>query len=279
MRKICFFDIDGTIIGQSRQITTANLEALHKLRENGHLAFLCTGRSPSSIFSNIIEIGWDGIVASAGSFVFIDRKEIFENSIEPNLLLQIIYLFTKHQIMFSLETKFTVYQSPGIKEFFDEVFKKKKDNLNLEAVRAKEDREMNECRKPLEEFDGVVPVAKVCFISRDKEAFKKVVPYLEKDFNIVYFSKNEESFINGELILKTCTKGDGVKRVVEYLGADIEDTIAFGDSMNDHEMLLSANQSFVSVLSDDYLKSISDGQFADPDDDGIAKLLKQLELI
>lgn len=278
MRKLCFFDIDGTIIGQSRRITQANLEALHKLRQNGHLAFLCTGRSPSSIFSNIVEIGWDGIIASAGSYIFIDRKQIFENSIDPNLLLQIIYLFTKHKILFSLETKFTVYQSPGIKEFFDEYFKKDFEP-NLEAVRAKEDREMNECRKPLAEFDGVVPVAKVCFIAKHKAAFEAVVPYLEKDFNIVYFSKKDEPFVNGELILKTCTKGDGVKRVVDYLGASLEDTIAFGDSMNDHEMLLAANQSFVSVLSDDYLKSISDGQFDEPDEDGIAKVLEDLKLI
>lgn len=278
MRKICFFDIDGTIIGHSRQITQANLNAIQTLRKNGHLAFLCTGRSPSSIFSNIINIGWDGIIASAGSYIFVDKKQIFENAIDPNLLLQIIYLFTKHKIMFTLETKFTLYQSPGIHDFFEEHILKNKD-LNLEAIRAKEDRELNECRKPLSEFNGVIPVAKVTFISKDKEAFKEIISYLEKDFNIVYFAKEDEPFINGELILKNCTKGDGVKRVVEYLGASIEDTIAFGDSMNDHEMLLVANQSYVSVLSDAYLKSISDGQFDDPDEDGIAKLLSKLELI
>lgn len=278
MRKICFFDIDGTIIGKSRQITQANLEALHTLRSNGHLAFLCTGRAPSSIFSNIIHIGWDGIIASAGSFVFVDRKQIYENAIDPNLLLQIIYLFTKHKIMFTLETKFTLYQSPGIKEFFDAHFKNDK-NPNLEAVRAKEDREMNECRKPLAEYDGVVPVAKVCFIAKDKEAFTSLIPYFEEHFNIVYFNHEDEPFMNGELIQKSCTKGDGIKRVVEHLGARMEDTIAFGDSMNDHEMLLEASESYVSELSSDYLKSISDGTFEEPDQDGIAKILKQLQLI
>ena len=40
--KYVFFDIDGTIRGKSREITKRNKEAICKLRENGHKAFLCT---------------------------------------------------------------------------------------------------------------------------------------------------------------------------------------------------------------------------------------------
>lgn len=47
--KYVFFDIDGTIRGKSREITKRNREAICKLRENGHKAFLCTGRAPVSI--------------------------------------------------------------------------------------------------------------------------------------------------------------------------------------------------------------------------------------
>ena len=38
--KYVFFDIDGTIRGKSREITKRNKEAICKLRENGHKAFL-----------------------------------------------------------------------------------------------------------------------------------------------------------------------------------------------------------------------------------------------
>ena len=278
MSKICFFDIDGTIIGRSRVITEKNLEAIRCLREKGHKAILCTGRSPASIPSSIREIGWDGIVSSAGSYIYVDDQLIFENHIDSNKLLEIIYLFTKNHILFGLETKEWIYQSPGIKDFFDEMFKRDS-QPNLEAVRAKEDREFNASRKPLTDFNGVTPVAKVTFIAHDKESFERIIPYVENDFNIVYFSQPHEPFMNGELILKTCTKGDGVRRIVEFLGASMEDTIAFGDSMNDHEMLLVANKSYVSELSSEYLKSIADGEFEDPDKNGMAHLLRKLELI
>lgn len=39
-RKIVFFDIDGTLVdGPTHQIPQSAVEAIRKLRENGHLAF------------------------------------------------------------------------------------------------------------------------------------------------------------------------------------------------------------------------------------------------
>ena len=43
--------------------------------------------------------------------------------------------------------------------------------------------------------------------------------------------------INGELISKVDNKATAIKQVIDYLGIDKKDTIAFGDSMNDYEMI------------------------------------------
>ena len=43
MQKIFFFDIDGTLAMHGR-IPPGNLEALRRLKEAGHLTFVCTGR-------------------------------------------------------------------------------------------------------------------------------------------------------------------------------------------------------------------------------------------
>ena len=77
--KYVFFDIDGTIRGKSREITKRNKEAIRKLRENGHKAFLCTGRAPVSITQDILDVGFDGVISAAGSFIQIDGKYIYEN--------------------------------------------------------------------------------------------------------------------------------------------------------------------------------------------------------
>ena len=188
-------------------------------------------------------------------------------------------IITNHQVLFSLETKNAVYQAPGIKNFFDTINKERfKDNLEL--ARTYEDREKNFKRKTLQEFDLYsTPVMKLCFISPVKENFCQCVDFLKEFFNIVIFSKPDEKYVNGEIIVKHCTKGDAVKFVTKYFKADIKDTIAYGDSMNDYEMLQVAHLSVVSQKSSDELKEMADDQFEDPDNDGIYKHLKKIGLI
>ena len=43
--KIIFFDIDGTLIYNHGKITNKVMEAIYKVRDNGHYVFLCTGRN------------------------------------------------------------------------------------------------------------------------------------------------------------------------------------------------------------------------------------------
>lgn len=278
-KKIVFFDIDGTLVGASRKITEKNKEAIHLLRENGHLAFLCTGRAPASIESSLTDIGFDGVVASAGGLIKIGDDYVFENFINQYLLSEIMLLFTNHQVLFSLETKEAIYQAPGIKNFFDTINKEKfKDNLEL--ARTFEDREKNFRRKTLKDFDIMTtPVMKMCFISPNKEKFFQCEAFLKEFFNIVIFSDPKESYINGEIILKHCTKGDGVKFITDYYGLPIEDSIGYGDSMNDYEMLQVAGYSVVSEKSSDMLKELANDLFEEPDHDGIYKHLKKLKLI
>ena len=277
--KIIFFDIDGTLIGPSKRVTKNTEEGIKKARANGHKTFLCTGRAPVSIMKSIRDIGFDGIISSAGGFVSIDGKYIFENFINQYVLSEVMLLFTNAKILFSLETRDALYQTPGVQDFFE----KKQANIlegNLELARFLEERRNEEVRLPISEFNILqTKVTKVCFIAEDKLAFYDCVKYLSEFFNIVIFSKETDDFINGEIILKNCTKGDAMKRAVAYLGGDMKDTIAFGDSMNDFQMISEAAYGVVSYLAPDKLKAIADDTFEEPDDDGIFKCLQRLGLI
>ena len=279
MVKYLFFDIDGTLIGPSKRVTKNTEEGIKKARANGHKTFLCTGRAPVSIMKSIRDIGFDGIISSAGGFVSIDGKYIFENFINQYVLSEVMLLFTNAKILFSLETKDALYQTPGVQDFFE----KKQANIlegNLELARFLEERRNEEVRLPISEFNILqTKVTKVCFIAEDKLAFYDCVKYLSEFFNIVIFSKETDDFINGEIILKNCTKGDAMKRAVAYLGGDMKDTIAFGDSMNDFQMISEAAYGVVSYLAPDKLKAIADDTFEEPDDDGIFKCLQRLGLI
>ena len=118
MGKFLFFDIDGTLVGKSREVTQKNKEAIALARENGHKAFVCTGRAPTSIDKDILKIGFDGIISSAGGFVIIDDEFIFENFINQYVLSEVMTIFINNRIFFSLETKNTIYETAGTTDFF-----------------------------------------------------------------------------------------------------------------------------------------------------------------
>ena len=279
MGKYLFFDIDGTLVGKSRMVTEKNKYAIQKARENGHKAFLCTGRAPTSIVGDIKSVGFDGIVCSAGGFVIINDQYIFENFINQYILSEVMTLFINNHILFSLESKNAIYQTPGVTEFFDQRHQADLEN-NLELKRFFQLRKQGENRLPIQDFDILTTgITKVVFIAPNKEDFKKCVPFLEEFFHIVLFSKADDDFINGEIILKHCTKADGIKKVVDYFLGSMEDTIAFGDSMNDYQMLEKAEVAVVYKNASENLKALGDYYFDDPDKDGIYDVMKELELI
>lgn len=63
MKKIVFFDIDGTLIDDATQtLPESALEAVAALRRQGHLAILNTGRPYSHIDPRVLQGTWDGCV-------------------------------------------------------------------------------------------------------------------------------------------------------------------------------------------------------------------------
>ena len=61
-----------------------------------------------------------------------------------------------------------------------------------------------------------------------------------------------------EMVPTGFDKGTGIQRVCELLGVDISDTYAFGDSVNDTEMMEAAGHAIVMGNGTDDLKAMAD---------------------
>lgn len=278
MGKIIFFDIDGTLVGNSQKITNLNQKALSMVRENGHKVFLCSGRMTLSAMMGLEGTQIDGMITLAGGVVHIGNEIIFENSIQKDLLKKVIQLFQDYHIYYSLETKSGNYHTKGLQEFYlnwiDEHYKD--DPIARKLLRADK---IGKNQYSIQDFDIENKTAqKITFIAEQRENFEKIKPLIENDFNIHYFSTNEK-YLDGELILKDCTKVQGIKKVLEYYQKDIYDTIAFGDSMNDYEMLSFVDTAIAHINAPKKLKEVAIDYFDDADNDGIYYALLKLGLI
>ena len=98
-----------------------------------------------------------------------------------------------------------------------------------------------------------------------EEALKQ----LKDDVNIVIHEMFDETTINGELISKTDNKATGIQYAIDYLNIDIKDTIAFGDSMNDYEMIDFVDHGVVMANGNAKLKEIASSICKSVDEDGV----------
>ena len=90
------------------------------------------------------------------------------------------------------------------------------------------------------------------------------------------YANNSGSF--GEFVWKGIDKASGIRRVAEYYGASMEDTIAFGDSMNDAAAIDAAGIGVVMGDSPDELKEMADLVTGTQEEEGIARALQKLHL-
>lgn len=66
-QRIVFIDVDGTILEHGSVIAPSTVSAIRRARSNGHLVYLCTGRSAGDIHPSVREIGFDGEITNGGA--------------------------------------------------------------------------------------------------------------------------------------------------------------------------------------------------------------------
>lgn len=80
--KIVFFDIDGTIYSYEKGIPKDTAKAIELLKANGHIPVICTGRTKCMIYPDFINLGFDNIIAGAGTYCEINGKELYYKKLE-----------------------------------------------------------------------------------------------------------------------------------------------------------------------------------------------------
>ena len=84
--------------------------------------------------------------------------------------------------------------------------------------------------------------------------------------------------LNGEMINRRFSKGSGVERIAAALGADLKDTVGFGDSLNDLEMIRTVGTSVCMGDGSPALQALCDKVCPPVAEDGLARAFEELGL-
>lgn len=277
MKKLLFFDIDGTLCEPGMPVSEAVVAALKAAQKNGHKIFLSTGRNLPSIQKFVLDIGFDGIIASAGGYISVDHQVLADKKMPQELLNHSIHTFEKYDISYMLETDKGTYANK------DSMMKAWGDNLahaNSELRRMMVQLLEGLGMLPLEQYNGQ-SVYKICFIGKDEPSLLKAVEELGEVFETVVQENMVpgQPKVNGETMAKGVDKGIAVRQVCEYYQIPVADSVAFGDSGNDLPMLEAAGTSVVMGNAAPGIRERADIVCEPCAEDGIAHELKRMGLI
>ena len=272
-QKLIFLDIDGTLTpAGSNTPPESAMRAIKAAQKNGHLVFLCTGRNPAML-APVLALGFEGAVAAAGGYVFMGDKVLFDCPMPPEQLETGLRLLKENGVFRTIEAKDATWGDEDLGDFLASAGE---GNSELVRWRKALAEELNIL--PMHEYDGR-PVYKIVFMCTEAEQLQPARDALERDYKFVVQDVAAHHCLNGELINRSFDKGKGCRIVADACGIAIEDTIGFGDSMNDLEMIETVGTSVCMDNGSPKLKEVSDIVCPAVDADGLAIAFRQLGLI
>lgn len=266
MRKLIFFDIDGTIITegtQERIIPDSLKETLRTLQKNGHLCFINTGRAFSEVDNIIRNLQFDGYICGCGTYIEYQGKKLYSHTIPFDLGNEILSSLKECQLEWLLEgTNYVYYSSRPYQTHIGD-FKKEHKLLIPEAF---------QLISPQQEKNLVFD--KFCICLGKEHQFET---FFNRYKNILTFIDRKHGFY--EIIPQGHSKASGIAFLESYFNIPHADTIAIGDSTNDLPMLEYANYSIAMGNSAKELFEIADYVTGSVTEDGIYHAMKHLQLI
>ncbi len=277
MKKILFIDVDGTLVDYENNIPDSAAAAIRKARQNGCRVYICTGRSKAEVYSPLWDIGLDGMIGGNGSYVEDHGQVIMHQLITADQCRRIVDWLQGRGLEFYLESNNGLFASehfetealPAIRLYSKRKEIENADQLTVRSI------------FPDMVFDGELyrdDLNKVSFLLRSYQDYldaEAAFPDLKAG---TWGGKGEEALF-GDLGVKGIDKAGAVRALIDHLGADMKDTIAFGDAKVDIPMFECCAFSVCMGSGGAEARAAADYVTDDVDKDGLFKAFQKLGLL
>lgn len=254
-----FFDLDGTLLNNQKKISALTERVFRHLKQAGLPLFLSTGRGYRAMerYLKILEPGTPVITYNGAAVqepeTGRELRGVFQN---PEILQTLLRLGRSPGVSFLL------YRRDGRFFYLSET----------ENIRRYE-KSAGFSGRPLEEKTaGDFPILKSMFIG-EHERLKEIRRALEQEVP----GKFTASFSHHrylEVMAPEVSKGKALREIVRERGWDLERVMAFGDGLNDKEMLECVGYGVLMANGMDELKECCALRAGSNEEDGVARFLK-----
>ncbi|MFD1417025.1 Cof-type HAD-IIB family hydrolase [Oceanobacillus jeddahense] len=257
--RALFLDIDGTILQPDHTYAPSTQEAIRQVKEAGLEVFLCTGRP----FVDIQRLTSDFEITSSitynGAYALYQDDVIFNAPMKKEDVEKLISVTGQSEselVLYTTENNyFTSLTSPHV-ESFNKVFQLYQN-------------------KPftMDVADKIIAASAINVGENQVKDFE-----VTDDFHLtkVNVAHDSESY---DVLRASVNKGVAIEQMLHHLNISPSEVIAFGDGLNDREMLKFVGTGIAMGNADPRLVEFADFQTTPVTDSGIFNGLKKLGLV
>jgi Cof subfamily protein (haloacid dehalogenase superfamily) len=256
MKKIVFFDIDGTLLDHEKSLPSTTKQAIQQLKDNGVFVAIATGRAPFMFESLREELDIDSYVSFNGQYVVFENEVIYKNPLlkeELKRLHKDAERYNETPIVFMNEKTMKASQ--------------KSDRIT-EAIATLKFAPPEENKDFYQDHD-IYQSLLFCTTEEEHRFIGK--------YDHFHFIRWHPYSI--DVLPKGGSKAEGIKKFMERAGFKMEDVYAFGDGLNDIEMLQAVGQGVAMGNALPEVKEHADYVTKDVAEDGILHGLKEIGLL
>lgn len=254
--KILFFDVDGTLYNSRKEIPQSAKDALHKARANGYELAIATGRAPFMIEGLLKELEIDTYVCFNGQYVVYKGDVIFTDSVSRERLADIIAFGEQRgePVVFldDQEMVASIPQHTGVEQ-------------SLATLKYPYPRVDEHFYKMQQVYQMLLYVT-----DEDEHLYREAFP----DVQLVRWHP-----FSCDVLPKDGSKARGIEKLMTHIGLTLEDAIAFGDGLNDVEMLAAVGLGVAMENGHQAALAVANVIAPHVDEDGLAKVMEQLKLV
>ncbi|MCM3788723.1 Cof-type HAD-IIB family hydrolase [Domibacillus indicus] len=256
-QKIIFFDIDGTLYDHDKKLPASTGQAIRELQERGHEVAIATGRAPFMFEGLRKELGIETFVSYNGQYVVFKGEPLYKNPLNKEALLRLtdVAVERKHPVVF-MDHEDMKANTPEHEHVTTGISSLKINYFPEHDPTYHEGRDL---------YQSLL----FCQDPEDKE-YEKAFP----EFDFVRWHP-----VSVDIVPAGGSKAKGIQKVIDKLGILPEDIYAFGDGLNDVEMLKMVANSV--AMGDGHPEAVNAAKHVttNVDADGILNGLKMVGLL
>lgn len=258
-KRIFSFDLDMTLLDHvTWEIPASAMEALEYLRKDSVIA-IASGRNMDHELSTMYRdmIKPDAVIHMNGTRVVAEGEVLFEHLMDKERLRSMLSFADANGISIGVSAGgYDYYIHPEMVMHMDEV------RWGISERNFRDGWELME-----------LPVRTLAYIGGPEGARKMGEHF--PDFKFLMFSGS----MGADVVERDASKAKGLMRLCRFYGIDRKNTVAFGDSMNDYEILQEAGIGIAMGNSVDALKAVADYVTDDISQDGIWKACRHFRWV